>query len=305
MSEHFTHIAVFEDVTRLLFISPEICDVFKSSLRKFYDTGLLASTSRGNHLFAIPILEKLTNLSNAKSIPDESAMKISAALGWILHRASDLQMKPLFAATDAENNPQFNGYKNSIYHDVMAFRQIYNSGNTPSLSPKEFLSPATFELHLDSHPGALAIDVAQAEPLFNWMWQKEMIAMFTFSTHEKDFEKWVDKIVTTFPKFTEDFRDYVAAFQQPHPDETKKYWDDVNYYNPEDEIIRLTRALQQAQPTEIDLKTALEKAQNQSQYAQALRRGYYFILGTNDFFIGKRSKADAYEAIEMNQQFRF
>ena len=41
MSDHFTHIAVYEDVARIALVAPEICDAFKTCIRNQYDSGLL------------------------------------------------------------------------------------------------------------------------------------------------------------------------------------------------------------------------------------------------------------------------
>ncbi len=57
MSEHLTHIAVFEDCARLVSQSEAYTEAFKVSLPTLWDAGLLASAARGNHLFAVPLLE--------------------------------------------------------------------------------------------------------------------------------------------------------------------------------------------------------------------------------------------------------
>ena len=37
----------------------------------------------------------------------------------------------------------------------------------------------------------------------------------------------------------------------------------------------------------VDLAIAVEKAKNQSLYAQVLRQGYLYMIGASDFFVGK------------------
>jgi hypothetical protein len=51
MSEHLTHIAVYEDCARLAIHSKWINEAFINSLKDHPDIGLLASASRGNHLY--------------------------------------------------------------------------------------------------------------------------------------------------------------------------------------------------------------------------------------------------------------
>ena len=56
MSEHITHIAVFENCARLAIYSSKVNPLFKESLKNYPDMGLLASASRGNHLFSVPLI---------------------------------------------------------------------------------------------------------------------------------------------------------------------------------------------------------------------------------------------------------
>ena len=57
MSEHITHIAVYEDLARMILHDPEICDAFKNSINRQYDSGLMGCGTRGGHLFIEPILD--------------------------------------------------------------------------------------------------------------------------------------------------------------------------------------------------------------------------------------------------------
>ncbi len=305
MSEHFTHIAVYEDTARIVLTSDDFCEAFKTCITTHYDSGLLGSTSRGNHLFAVPILEKYRDTWKTADASEFAMLKIAYAIGWVTHRASDHQMKPVLRATDALNDPRYNSYENSIYHDVMSFRQVYGSGSKLSVSDKEILSPATFAYNMQSHPGAKAVDVAMAEPLLNRMWQKDLIAMWEFADQQSDFESWLDTFVENFPDFSETFADYEKAFNDPDPVLTDKYWKQDNLYDESDAIIRYVRAVQAGETPDIDLSAALKAAKNGSEYARALLRGYNYVKGCSDYFIGKISKDEAYDAINMEDQFRF
>ncbi len=214
-------------------------------------------------------------------------------------------MKPVLRATDDLNDPRFNGYVNSIYHDVMSFRQVYGSGEKPSLSDKESLSPATFAYDMKGHPGAKAVTVENAEPLFNRMWQKDLMSMWAFVENQSDFESWLDTFIENYPDFSENFRDYEKAFNDPDPVMTEKYWKQDNLYNESDEIIRYVRQVQQGKTPDIDLHAALKSAETGSEYAGALLRGYNYVKGASDYFVGKISKNAAYDAINIEEQFRF
>lgn len=305
MSEHFTHIAVYEDTARIILSSDDFCKAFKKCITDFYDTGMLGSTSRGNHLYAIPILEKYRNNWDTAHAKEHAMLKIAYAIGWITHRASDHQMKPVLRATDALNDPRYNSYINSIYHDAMSFRQVYDGGNMPSMSDKEALSPATFAYNMESHPASKAINVAAAEPLFNRMWQKDLMATWVFIDDQTMFEDWLDTIIDRFPDLSENFQDYEKAFNDPDPTLTEKYYEKDNLYNDSDDIIRYVRAIQQGKQPDVELSAALTSAENASEYARALRRGYEYVKAANDFFVGNISKDAAYDAINMEQHHRF
>lgn len=305
MSEHFTHIAVFEDCARLIQYAPAFTEAFKSSLRNFYDNGLLGSTSRGNHLFAVPILEKWRDLWKDESLRQEAEIKIAYALGWILHRASDEQMKPLLRAVRAENHPVFNDFENSVYHDAMSFRMVYGGGSVPSASANEYFTGAVFDYNLRSHPAAGAVAVSRIEPLLNRMWQRELLETNLFVEQENDFGQWLEKLLQVYPKFSEDFRAYEAAFQDPDPVKVKKYYDHVNWYDERDDLLQLVRSLQRGESPTVDLATALERARTQSQYAQAIAKGYDYVRAASDFFDYKLDKEVVYDATDMPKQFRF
>ncbi len=305
MSEHFTHIAVYEDCARLILHYPKFTEAFKSSLTNYYDAGLMGSTTRGVHLFAVPILEKWRNRWKSESLRQEAEMKIAYALGWLLHRASDEQMKPLLRAVRAENHPIFNDFENSVYHDAMSFRMVYGGGSVPSASTNEYFTGAVFDYNLRSHPAAGAVAVERVEPLLNWMWQRELLENNLFIEQEQDFDQWLEKVFKVHPKFSEDFRAYEAAFQDPDPVKVKKYYDEVNWYNPGDELLQLVRSLQRGESPTIDLATALERARTQSQYAQAIAKGYDYVRAASDFFDGKVEKDLVYKVTDMPTQFRF
>ena len=85
----------------------------------------------------------------------------------------------------------------------------------------------------------------------------------------------------------------------------KKYYDDVNYYDENDQIIHYVRDIQMRGTTEIGLNQAVKTAGQQSQYAQALRKGYFSLKAASDFFDGKISKDELYDALEVSKKSRF
>ena len=64
MSEHITHVAVYEDVRLIKAAKDEFPEIFIESLDAAYDSGLACSGTRGNHLYAIPIIESYKNINS-------------------------------------------------------------------------------------------------------------------------------------------------------------------------------------------------------------------------------------------------
>lgn len=305
MSEHFSHIAVCEDSSRLLLDSPELNDVFKHCINTQYDSGLLGSTSRGNHLFAVPILEKYKDTYAGLNDKREADIQIAYAIGWLLHRAADLQMKPVFRKAEADPDERFTYQLSSIYHDANAFRKVYGGGNTPSGSKKEVLSPATFDYDMQSHPAAKAVEVSNAEPLFSWMWQKDMMNMHVFLEEEKDFQKWVDTFIERFPDFSENFSDYERVYNDPDPAVAHRHYTVDKLYYEDDPVIEYVRAKQHGRKPARELEFVVQENVNKSEYGKAIRNGYWYVKVASDYFVGKATKEEAYDACFMNEQFRF
>ena len=292
MSEHITHIAVFEDVWRLFYNSDEICDAFKISVGNFYDSGLLGSGTRGNHIFVLPILELYKDQWESVKEDPNAQVKIAYAIGWLAHRAADRRLKLVFADAENDPNPLFTNSGCRIYQDAKSFEKVYQGGNQACLSPREILSTATLDYNMQSHPAAGKIDVSLTEPLFNRMWQVDMIQKHLFVEQRDDLDTWLDLFIDRFPDLTEDIREYEKAYNDPDPALTQRYFDEDNYYTDSDEIIRFVRAIQEGgQPGET-LQTVVEKAKDQSLYAQTLRQGYFFIKGASDYFTNSVSKAE-------------
>ncbi len=290
MSEHITHIAVYEDLARIALSIPEICDPFKTCLQNHYDSGLLGSASRGNSDYAVPILEKYKDEWDSAHSDHEVQITIAYAIGWLAHRAADTGFSLAFEAAEADPNPLYTSGNCRVYQDAMTFRKVYDGGKQPSLSPKESFSQATFDFNMRSHPASGSIDIAITEPFLTRMWQADMIKKHLFLEQEDDFGLWVDTFVERYQALTEDVRRFEEAYNNPDPELTRRYYDQDNYYDDSDDIIRYVRAIQKGQEPGLDLKNSVEKAKDQSLYAQVLRLGYFYLKGASDYFTGDIEK---------------
>lgn len=303
MSEHITHVAVYEDTVRLVKHFTLLNDVFRNALNSQYDSGMICSGSRGNHLYAVPILEKFRKkVKNKKKLTEEDNMKVAGALGWITHRASDLTVKPLFRAVEAENNPQYDGQVYSIYHDVTSYKNVYNNGQRDNLSPYEYFSTALMEKKLNPLPASKTFYIDKLEQIMNFYWVKEFVNLHTIANEiNNEFsDANLQKLFRSMQEFTEVWSDYIEAFNNPKPNRIEKYLTQPNFYNAKDNIIQVARAYQENRKTDITYKMAMNETNNASHYAKILQKSIRFLQLANRFFTSDNIKPkELSELLEM------
>ncbi len=287
MSEHITHVAVYEDTVRLVKHFTLLNDVFRNALNSQYDSGMICSGSRGNHLYAVPILEKFRKKVKArKLLTEEDNMKIAGALGWITHRASDLTVKPLFRAVEAENKPQYDGQVYSIYHDVTSYKNVYNNGKRDNLSPFEYFSTALMKKNLAPLQASEAFYMDKLEQIMSFYWVKEFVNLHTSATdvNTELSDENIQKLFQSMQEFTEVWTDYIDAFNNPKNNRIEKYLTKPDFYDSDDIIIKVARAYQENRKTDITYKTAMNKENNASHYAKILQKSIRFLNSADRFF---------------------
>ncbi len=305
MSEHITHVAVYEDAVRIIQRSGQFSDSFKTVLEEEYDSGMITCGSRGNHLFAVPLLEETREAWKAGKTNREIKQKLAGAIGWITHRAADRHVKPLFWAVDDENNPKFSGNEYRIYHDVSSYNEVYDGGKKNTLSPYEHFTPALMVKGMKTEPAANDVDVHAVEPLFTTQWQSDFLQLHQLTKNPDYSDEWLKKMFKNTQDYQENWKLYIQAFNDPDPEKWEKYISGPNYYNRDDDIIRFVRGIQEGQPDDtINLEDALDKAKQESHYAQMLRKCYDFIMAANKFFDYKIDKIAVYDGLEIGEMWR-
>lgn len=305
MSEHITHIAIYEDTYRLISYSDEFHEAFKISPQKHPDAGLMASGARGNHLHAVPFLEQARENWLQRKPGDGTEEKIAAAIGWLSHRAIDLKVKSIQLKESEINHVAISKDENDIYQDAVTFDKVYGRGEKKSLSPMVHLSKATLTCNMSSHPASQLFHADQVEALVGSLVQQNLMSYHQFHSSINDPEAWLHEYPNHYQKLSEDLNTYIEAFTNPDPVKMKVYIEDFNFYNEQDELLQLVREIQDHGKTKINLAGALEKAENQSQYAQGLRRSYLFNKWASDFFQKKMDKNTLYDKLEnFHEPFR-
>jgi hypothetical protein len=284
MSENITHTAVTDDCARLAIDSATICAPFKEVLSRHLDIARLGGITRAGGKFVVPLLRRYREAWSGSEPDDVLAQKLAFVLGWLCHRAADLQMKPIFRAVDGACVEEPTDC--SVYHDVFLFRTVYADGRGEPYAP-----------------GILSLDTSALEDVLRSLWQRALLGMHTFIPDQQDVEGWLEQLFETRQRFYVDIERYAQAFANPDPDKTRRFIDEVNFYQERDDLIRLARSIQGGtREPEIDLPAALNAAVTQSQYAQALRRGYLYLEAASDYFEKRLDEAALADALERGKQ---
>jgi hypothetical protein len=295
VSENITHTAVTDDCARLALHSPAICSAFKLCLERHLEIARLGGVTRAGGKFVAPLLEQYRKTWPDRQDGDWSEEKLAYVLGWLCHRAADLQMKPIFHAVDADCD--LDPTDCSVYHDVFLFREVYGNGQ------REPYVPDTLEAKMDSSVAPQAFQVDAIEGVFRSFWQRALIALHTFIPDQEDIDGWLERLFKTRQLFYVDIRRYAEAFANPDADKVKRFIEEVNFYDRDDALVRLARSIQGGTADRtIDLDEAVGAAATQSQYAQVLRRGYLYLLAASDYFEHKIDQETFKDRLERGKQ---
>ena len=186
--------------------------------------------------------------------------------------------------------PRFSKDEQDIYQDAVTFDKVYQGGKNKSVSPKVYLSEATLSPHMDKHPAAHLLHVNYVESLAVSMVQQNLMAYHTLHRKSDTLESWLEEFPNHYQKLSENLETYIEAFQNADPKKMQAYIEDLNFYNEEDEIIRLARDLQNHGTTSLSLKEAVEQSEQQSSYAVGLGNSYRNIKAASDFLLAKWTK---------------
>jgi hypothetical protein len=294
MSENITHTAITDDCVRLALHSPRVCDAFKECLGEHLEIARLSGSTRSGDRFTTSLLAKYRDAWPNRAAGAMLPEKLAFVLGWLCHRAGDRQMKPVFRATDPDSGKSPTDC--SIYHDAFLLREVYAGGE------KEPYSPATVQPGMESLPASQAVDVAAVEDLLQAMFQRALIGLHTFIPDRDDVEGWMERLFATRQRFYVDIHRYAEVFAVPDPDKMKRFILDVNFYDPADPIIRLAVSLRYGEADgSIDIDEAVEAAESQSEYAQAIRTGYLYIQAASDYFERKLDDETLHDSLDIGK----
>ena len=279
MSEYIAHIAVQADTARLVIQSSQICDAFKLCFREHAVACRMGSASRGNSTFVVQNIEHFGKLWPNRKPADRLEDKVAYTLGWITHRAADRYFKPRYGIFD-KNPENLHPVDIRIYHDVVLYEKVFNNGK------EDPFSVGFTEKDMRSHPASGQINVSAAEKIFGLLYQADFLSMQSFDMCT-DAKSFVDRVVDQFPTFTVDFGRLTAAVSQPDALKMHQMIEAPNFYNEEDELIKIARNLQQGKSIKgMSIEEALD-TEDQSQYAQTLSKSFNWIKEASKLFTGE------------------
>lgn len=276
MSEQITHTAIVDDCARLTRWAPDICDAFKTTIAADLEIARLGGITRHGDRHNPGLLTRLREVW-----PDPSEMerrKLVFVLGWLSHRAADRTMKIVFRTLDPDC-PDRPPTDCSIYHDVTVYREVYSGG------ARDPYVPGGLEPEFADHPAAAGLDVEALEDLLWASWQRMLLVMHTFIPDDDNIDPWLENVIARRQRLYVELRRYAEAFAKPDPDKVKRFVEEPNFYNPDDDLIRFARSLQLGDAVEhIDFEKALADAPSASLYAKALGRAFGYTRAASAYF---------------------
>jgi len=277
MSENITHTAVMDDAFNLMLVSNRITDAFKQAGKNHRRFGQLAGVTRSGDRFTIDLLDRYRKSwpgNSGKSGEASLEAKIAFILGWLCHRATDREFKPVFRSFDPEG--KLSPTDCSVYHDAFLFRELY-------MNEPEF-SQTMFESNMGGVAASTAVDVDSLLELFRVCLKRILIEMHTFIPDQDDIDGWLEKLHSLQQTFYVDSDRYAEAVARPDPEKMRMFIEEIDFYDRSERLIVLTRSLRDGNSATQDELESVLTAETKSHYAGAVQRCFRYIEAASLFF---------------------
>ena len=295
MSENITHVSVFEDAFHLMFASETICDEFKQVGRDYYEFAKLASTGNAGDTFIPGLLSRCRDGWDSRKPEDLVEQKLAYVLGWLQHRSSDRQMKPLFRFHEPNRTECATC---SIYHDAFLYKN-YHQG-VPGTPYHE----AVFQEKMESLPIAAAFNIPSVRGfLRNLFHQRVLYGMQYLAPDEGNLETFYTRMMRWHRAFVRVSR-YEEAIFSTDPEKYETFIVGDNFYDPNEPLLQAIRLLRAGKGISAEELEKSLSATAESQYAQAVRQGYRYLQDASAFFKHKISLEEMKERIDIGKPGR-
>jgi hypothetical protein len=292
MSDLLTHWAVFEDIRRLAALDPRMARDLVAIMEAERQYARLGAVSRGGARFVPHILSAARPAWPATSAAggaarDMLARKVAYALGGIAHFPADYILKPVMSRLagvdwNATHHEMQQGtaaaealdaiQEISVYYDCKVFREVYLSGSEDPFN-RFLFADAPLE------------PVKVLEEFVTSLFQRALLAAHTFAPDKKDFDGWLENLISQVQPLYLSVERYVKVFRSPDPARSRKYGVDTEFYGAGDPVIVTARAAQRRQAVAPPaLEAAIADGANSSGYGKAVALGLRTMRQASDYW---------------------
>lgn len=279
MSEHITHIAIADDLARLVLATPAFPPSFHRAARNHPRVLQLGGVTRQADQFSPRIIHDAaqTHASHPPGSPPhtDADKKLAFVFGSLSHRAIDRHMKPVFQHFKSQPDAlRIDGKvvnECTIYCDCLILHHVFGFPSQPTHFAPGLLNARQ------------PIDEALRASL-----QRVLIQLHTFRPDHTDIHAFLSQLFDKMQEFEIRLDLYVQTFTHPDPAKWHKYLTETHFYDPADPLLALCRTLQHspcAALTDGALPQALAATTpTSSRYAQALQHAYAYVQTAADLY---------------------
>ena len=278
MSEHIVHTGILEDSFAIAPYLPQIPADYEDVIKNHLGFARLGCITVSGDQFSFRLLEEWCPQWSKRD--DCLKAKLAFVLGWISHRACDRQMKPIWnisemMARGSDANPKLSPTECSVYHEAELYNLYYKDDPTFRLS--------IFPEELKACKGAELFDIDMAMEYAESSFGVNMMNIQTFSAKDEG-QIFIENVCIRAQKFYVDVSRYTKDCGTPDPALRAEYVTDIDWYNKDDEIIKVANKLRDGGTSSPEECEAALKAIPSSHYAQALKKSLEYIVSAAEYF---------------------
>jgi hypothetical protein len=282
--------------------SGRLCETLSNALQNHWELGVLGSATRAGDRHSVALLSYCRSRWPQRRPEELVEEKLAFVMGWLAHNAADRRFKPIYRELEPEHYVRVSGGGENgapsnirILHDVIVYREVYGGGRWGRL-PAGLL-----EDRLATMSGAGALDFHVTFAALGAVWQAHLLTAHP-ATFEGGFQAACARAHRRYQRFYVDTQRYAAQWADPDPEQMRRFIVEPNFYDPNDSLIALARALQRGERLPaISVEEAYRQAGRQSQYAQTLQMGLRYMFAADDYFRHKISEADLRSRFDLDK----
>ena len=303
MSEHIVHTAILEDSFALGSRSEEIIPAFRKLMTDHQAFAALGCTTISGDQFSFVLLEAIRPEWETRRPEAMLEQQLAYVLGWISHRATDRQMKPIWTEPPPRGkgydaDPRLSPTECSMYHEGFMFRRYYEN------------HPVYRYAILDHEREQLPVSGLFADTDLNAFIETQLLRnLFEEQTlgnlwDPKDLNNWFEKVTLRRQRFYVAMDRYEQASAHPDPDKVEAHVVQTGFFDEDDRIIRLAEHLRAGgEASAADIRAAVSE-QPSSHYGKALLRSYEYFLAASDYYAGAISLDEMKDRLDIGKKGR-